>query len=507
MARYLGPCVTRMRRVTIFVSLLIAVIGVGCGGQSRSKAPDSLLQEQRFVVSEAQPPRTYISKSGVILTVIYLKEEPGKPLSALATFVGVQHPLAAKVFQLTQSSQADGVDTIWNTRYDGREWAVLQISNLNMQMTFSPPRTGMVLPVQFDKASSEAIDVDRLIAKHRAQKELLGTISSVDRNGHIQIVKSQLRNILATSKKDCGIDFPVEFDWDSFSDKDFSDSKHGKNTVMILSQLCRRSVQSRQSVVDKVKAIHYRVGEQNSSRLDPDGTLQVQSQSGVKRKNYQKRRAEIFAILKLDRVVAADATGAIVVFDPDRKDPRAYIGDGKIFRQLMTNRTGAFLNIDSDFSIWRKGDVWLAPCDKKPRVFTELSVAKAKKILATASFEGPIWKRSEVSLSRDERGVYYYVDRASDALGGKDYRVYKGLRGQLQKTKLIDIVDDGNGLIFSTQQGQLRLIIGETGAEALWLNGKKRDVLTVIESSFSRRELIYHGLGLYDGVELGTMCD
>ncbi|MCP4445538.1 MAG: hypothetical protein GY811_09380 [Myxococcales bacterium] len=78
------------------------------------------------------------------------------------------------------------------------------------------------------------------------------------------------------------------------------------------------------------------------------------------------------------------------------------------------------------------------------RVFTPVSRKRRDTILKEAKRKGPRWRRNEFALARDNRGIYYYVDRLSRRFRGKSFRVFKGPRGQLTETPLVDIVDDSD---------------------------------------------------------------
>jgi len=139
--------------------------------------------------------------------------------------------------------------------------------------------------------------------------------------------------------------------------------------------------------------------------------------------------------------------------------------------------------------------------------FTPVEPALRTKVLASAVQHEPRWKRQPHALARDNRGIYYYVDKYAAEFGGKHYRVFRGPRGGVKETALVDIVEDSNGMIFSTKSGDLRLLIGsKSDQQALWIHGKKRTSLTSLPSD-ENRQLIYSGLGVYDNVEIGTICE
>jgi hypothetical protein len=127
---------------------------------------------------------------------------------------------------------------------------------------------------------------------------------------------------------------------------------------------------------------------------------------------------------------------------------------------------------------------------------------EAKKIVENAKLMTSAIHRIPVSLARDDRGVYYYVDRISKT---KNYRVFVGKRNSMKITTLTDVADDSLGQVFSTKDGSLRLV-NEAGSSAQisWVKGKKSTKLSSVDPE-ANMHLIYRDLGIY--TFLGTPCD
>ncbi|CAN5877837.1 hypothetical protein BH11MYX3_BH11MYX3_37170 [soil metagenome] len=128
---------------------------------------------------------------------------------------------------------------------------------------------------------------------------------------------------------------------------------------------------------------------------------------------------------------------------------------------------------------------------------------QAKALLAKATFLPPLWQRQAQFLARDEDGVYFYVDRLQDELGGKGYRVFMGKKGSMKALSMTNIVSDSAGEIYATKAGELKIVTGTDG-RAFWKKGGKKSELVVLEL-FSNRYLIYRELGIYG--TLGVVCD
>ena len=143
---------------------------------------------------------------------------------------------------------------------------------------------------------------------------------------------------------------------------------------------------------------------------------------------------------------------------------------------------------------------------KDDAVLTELSGEKAKTILDKSAFVTSGIVRVPHLLSRDDSGVYYYVDRFAKIYGGKGYRVFVGRKGAMKQMPLTDVASDSAGEVFSTKSGDLRLVRNsENNKETMtWVKGEKRTELVFLDTDINS-VVIFKDLGLY--TFLGTWCD
>jgi hypothetical protein len=229
--------------------------------------------------------------------------------------------------------------------------------------------------------------------------------------------------------------------------------------------------------------------------------------------NTSKRAyARLAELLHFPRTVIKEAGGLVVIFDPDAAKREVNVGrDGIFYRQLVTGGQLSSLNIwhaGTSVTLDLRADrSWLAKCGNIKKEFFELDDGEREDLLAKAKFEGRYWKREAFALARDDRGIYYFVDRFNPAAGGKGYRVFKGLRGAVKLTQLVDIVDDSDGMIFATTKGKLRLILNKKNiTEARWIEGKKQRPLVHL-SIEENIDFIYKDMGVYEGTKFGTPCD
>lgn len=194
--------------------------------------------------------------------------------------------------------------------------------------------------------------------------------------------------------------------------------------------------------------------------------------------------------------------------EPDGRR-RIYNGDGKTFYPAarLGGDTYNLTNSIEQASVKHRNGDWLLACGAEREKLQFLEGKERDSILETAVFENRTkWPRRPDFLARDTRGVYYYVDRLKDDHGGKGYRVFVGRRGSLKLSKLKGIVDDSSGRVFSTDEGNLRLVINQRKPEAFWIKGRKNSELIVVKTS-GNQALIYDELGAYFGEDLGFVCD
>ncbi len=159
------------------------------------------------------------------------------------------------------------------------------------------------------------------------------------------------------------------------------------------------------------------------------------------------------------------------------------------------------------FSMSESGKKFEVECGSKVTALQPLDEAALKALLDDAKFLGPIFTRQPDTLLRDDSGKYYFVDRVRTDSDDdrRDYRVFVGARGKMKQMPLKDIVDDSEGKIFATKNGNLRLIRGPV-PQNRWVAGKASRALTDVPL-LDNLPLVYTELGIYAGVRLGTPCD
>jgi hypothetical protein len=151
---------------------------------------------------------------------------------------------------------------------------------------------------------------------------------------------------------------------------------------------------------------------------------------------------------------------------------------------------------------WREGG-WFVQCGERTVRVKELERDRADDLLDGAKFLDRRFQRSPYALARDDRGVYYYIDRITGT-EKQGFRLFVGPKGALKLTKLVNVVSDTEGDVFATKTGELRLVLSKN--EAVWIKGKARTdlVSVVVEDNLP---MIFTELGVYAGQPLGSPCD
>jgi hypothetical protein len=212
-------------------------------------------------------------------------------------------------------------------------------------------------------------------------------------------------------------------------------------------------------------------------------------------------------------VVLRDAKGhhlAVVPFG-DFSD-HLYYGDGKTMYLQRIYAGGSNGAESFNRSLWdprvraevrfSEGKYWVE-CGTRKTTLTPLPKEDAAKVIDSAKFLKERWNRRAYALARDDRGTYYYVDKIRDD-SSKGFRLYAGPRGKMKLLKMTNVVSDSAGDIFSTKDGELRLILNAN--DFRWIAGKKEAKLVPLPLQ-ENAGLIYSELGVYDGEKLGTPCD
>ena len=518
------PVVVRISKLSLLaVSVSIAASCSAPAAPTKKPIPSEKLApkapERQFTLSEAMPPRVYHNDSGITLRMVFLEPSPGEAPEALVQFTGATFPTAGKV--MLAVDRGSMVNQNWKIAYDGDERHLVSIQLYEsgpykgeFAVRLRMPRSGATSKMQLDDEASKALDSTAFIATHLRHKSegSLDALARIDREFHQDKHTKWMEIRRKSVKTHCGQEIPYELDFASISDEELSGGEICSTSLDAVAYACKRDAQTRGELLKRVSKIRCSYGKKNDVNLTSDGTLQVSFDyhGSMNRDILYKKLGTLF---DFGPIVLEDDKKRIVVFDPDDAFGKAEVllGNDKVLYSLrLAYRTFGTWDPHgkSGYAEFRRNENgWSVDCGQKQIAFHQVSKQRRESILKNAERKGPLWKREEFSLARDNRGIYYYVDRLGSKYGGKSFRVFKGPRGQLTETQLVDIVDDSDGMIFATKRGKLRLVIGsDRMQEALWIEGKTRHRLVVLPL-MENTELIYTGLGIYDSESMGTVCE
>lgn len=154
---------------------------------------------------------------------------------------------------------------------------------------------------------------------------------------------------------------------------------------------------------------------------------------------------------------------------------------------------------------FRKDGSYVKLCGDQPEVvLTQLTGDKAKAVLDKTPIMTESLVRRPHKLARDDRGVYYYVDKLGQAYGSKGFRVWVGKKGSMKQLPLTDVASDTAGEVFSTKTGDLRLDNYAAVNKVFWIRGEKKTELINLNVD-ANSDVIFSDLGIYQF--LGTLCD
>ena len=170
---------------------------------------------------------------------------------------------------------------------------------------------------------------------------------------------------------------------------------------------------------------------------------------------------------------------------------------------IASPRSRGFKNLEALVTFSKAKFTVSCTTEETVPAWTPLSEAEAQAVVKKATFRTSALVHRPVVLARDEAGIYYYVDRLRDDLGGQGYRVYAGKRGALKQMPLRDVAIDSGGMVFATKKGELQLTLN-TPSGAVWNSKGKARTLKVLDL-VTESYLIHRELGIYSA--FGAACD
>jgi hypothetical protein len=505
----------------------LAVVAAGGFVAACSASPTPVSEPEEPAAGESvveidfevsQYARVYRGEDGLRVTLVPLVG--GDPEEALIEVTGLPNDFDGLVLRYEKVPQ--GRDR-WSYRtiYRGGEFHTMWQRRVQGEMRveiYLPDAVRDSRAVTFDEEASAEVDPHDLARRHAtiAADGTVAALAEFDREDREARHDEEFESRIARSLEDCGARAATSIDWSTVSDEElrrYSVSSYCGAIGAGLRNLCLYP-QGRELVQSQVRAIHCEFGEAHAVGRTAEGKLTWTGHfEGVNAEQAASHLVRRY--FGRDRVVLrAGDRSVYLTLDPGDGDVPVHFSEGghEFFEHAEATRTSSgnsrfLFGAGAPSRLTYRDDAWKLTCGDREFELSELPAAQAAQLLDGKALGEHAFKRVPFALARDDRGRYYYVDRLADRYGGKGFRVFTGMRGNMQLTRLVDVVDDSEGTVFSTAGGDLRLIIdrNEVG-QASWIRNDRPTPLTVLPLH-RNEELIYRGLGAYTGERLGSVCE
>lgn len=464
--------------------------------------------------------------------------------TALVRVTGLRSEVEGKV--LEHRIADDGTRLNYITQIDGRDQYTL---------VREKPRHGSGAPswhlyvrgtganghdIAYDEKASQALDTVALYRTHEDQRDA-GTLEALqrfDRKDEERQDEEALAETRQSMAEACQTDVAVTIDWSTIDDdmlEELSISGYCGHALDAMRSLCE-AAPARAFAADKVQQFQCRFGGEMSLTVADRTMTWTVNREGVNMSDFARdvlvaqayRKSTLGQEIAVSntQVCADEKRSRYIVFAPDgSKTPGMLYGDGKAFYQVNTpkmmsngwffeprhfnpqynaNFRGLDLREHSHVEVKKDEAQCVVTCGVIEHRIPLLPANQVPALMSRIELGPTPMPRLPHALARDRNGIYYLVDRSTEPGRERDFRLYVGPLGNLQRQAMKNVVTDSEGEIFSSKAGDLRFILGRE--EVLWISGKReRKLLMVpIEDNW---QMIFNDLGVYYGVQMGTPCD
>lgn len=523
--------------LTLTLCTAVLVSATACGGSGTTEANETA--DQAPAMAEPTFTRTHALRGpeGVRVNVAEFGED-----EALFMISGSRSDLDGYALRGKVEEQNRG-ELRFSTTWDGRDYYPVQRhtqygSNV-WKLYGAGHRNGLTL--EYDEEASNKVDTHALYEKHVAQTRdgSLAKVQTFDRAASEARHDEELAADLARVQEECGAKTTWTTHWSSVSDEilqKYSISGYCENVLSALRSLCRHEP-GKKFVQANIESIECTWGDALNVSLDGK-TLKwtTANDSNLSEKVYAelvKMPAGAGATLEQEIVYAKsdvcqseDGKHVLVVHPHERENAlgisygtskelfhsaqpydlgRGWFFDPRQFRkQNNENFRGRDLRYYSHVKVDKEAGQCTLACGERETKWSLLDAGKARAVLTSAKSTPAPFDREPYALARDAKGVYYYVDRGNTEETRRDFHIYKGPRGRLKRLEMKDVASDSEGEVFSTNGGELRLLVEKDGAA--WVQSKKTQKLNRIPVHENYR-LIMKELGVYLGRRFELPCD
>lgn len=471
---------------------------------------------------------------------------------AYLKIMGVRSPVAGIVFPITVRQNGRRLE--YTTIRDGQDYYPIHKEtgpDGSTRWTLYAPGLSEGLTLEWSEELSPTLDANALHATFVEQSRdgTLEAIQRFDREAAQARNDEALARDVARTGETCGATPEWSVDWSSVSDEILQEKSiagYCGSLLQAFRNLCRfEAAKAFVATIDRVEC-SWIDDSQNLSLTD--GTVTWQVSAGMTN-GHQKAADALLALATANGDTLAQALAYeqssvcrspdgehILIVHPHRQDgqtgisygttetvyysPQDYqVGRGWFFdpRQQNEGNSRNFRGFDLRFfsHVDVEGDSCQLTCGERESAWTLLSNEEARTVIRGAESRPTPFDREPYALARDRRGIYYYVDRGNTPETRRDFHVYRGRRGQMERLQMTDIVSDSEGEIFATASGSLRLLVDseegdtqieENGVGAHWIERDRPKELRRIPIA-ENYKLIMEELGVYLGERFELPCD
>ncbi|MEM6532179.1 MAG: hypothetical protein AAF654_06125 [Myxococcota bacterium] len=518
------------------VSLFVLTLAVGCaGGQSTAQKPE--ITEPKLEISPGTA-KVYAGPRNIRVEIAELPV--GAEAHSLIRITGTRSFVDGHVLPHT-FERLNRRTEVFSTPHQGYDRTWLHVTDRDRFSLYLPGTADERVDLKL--AEGEEPDVDKLVLDYEGAKAdgSLAEFAGYSRERELSSIRERLDKAFAKAQAACPTELSADFVLDKVSDESLRSSRgwFGSfciNVVESVASFCEDHPRTAAKLPKLFTTVACEAGDEYVLAIY-EGRLALVAESSAS--NSSSRVRDFLLAQKLpgdtedlgtlaryeDAKVCTDGKGHYVGHWGSGDNNQAVLyGDDQTLMQTLNNRpfstgqffdpreenpetNGSFRGIDyryiSQIKVDTESNGCELRCGSRKISMTQLNDDDRESLLRSAKMTENPRKRRPFALARDRKQRYFLVDTGLEQ-GSKDYRVYAGRRGKMEQLKMTNVVDDTEGVVFSTKEGTLRLIIEKE--TSFWTEGK-RTVKLVNVPIGSNEHLIYSGLGVYVGEPFGTPCD
>jgi hypothetical protein len=510
-------------------SVGVALVLAAIAGGARAAAPGT------------EGGKVYAGDDGVEVAIVILK--PRSDNQALVRVTGASSELDGKVrLHALRGEPASGA---WVGRLHGRDFATVTFRGARYGL--SVPERRDELSIHYDEAKTKALDAEAVFAAYQQQTRdgSLAALERFDRAQRIKDAEKELAALAERANRACGGRAQASVAWSGVSDELLGNRS--------LSSLCGAPLEAMRRLCDAeearaqlspIKQVSCTLGAAAKLERAADTLAWTAAEGGANLEQLARDtllgggvaaegapwgKAETLAqkiALEKTQVCTDGKSHYVVIAPAGDSGLKLFYGDGKRFfsvprepllggsdfldpRQFNKTANPSFRGLDIRLYSRIEADAQKRRCElhcgERAVPLWLVDAPAARALLVGARYEPPAQQHLPHALLRNERGVYYYVDKGFLPSEARRFRLFKGPKGALKEQKMTNVVADSEGEIFSTKSGSLRLVINR-GAGSVWIEGGKSIALREVPVR-ENLPLIWNDLGVYAGERLGTPCD